>query len=193
MSLPCKRTEPEIEAFGERVRPMIVWALTLLPEPDSPTMPRISPGFSSKETPSTAPTMPSSVANLTRRSSTESSGSGRLATINAPPPQLRFRGLRESCGGGPQPDAGIEIGVDDVHDRVEEDDEECTEHRHRHERRQVERPDRLPRVEPDAREVVHGLGEDRPASDHRAEVEPEQGDDRDQRIAEDVTDAHLAL
>ena len=35
--------------------------VTLLPDPDSPTMPRVSPLRSSKLTPSTAFTMPSSV------------------------------------------------------------------------------------------------------------------------------------
>ena len=73
-------------AFGERVRPIRVWAVTLLPEPDSPTMPRISPGRRSNETPSTACTMPSSVANSTRRSSTESRGSGWARAEGFTPP-----------------------------------------------------------------------------------------------------------
>jgi hypothetical protein len=61
---------PEISAFGERVSPRIVRLATLLPEPDSPTMPRVSPLPSSKETPSTALTIPSSVLKWTLRSST---------------------------------------------------------------------------------------------------------------------------
>ena len=67
------RTEPSIRALGERVRPRIVCAVTLLPEPDSPTIASTSPGASSKETPSTACTRPPSVSKQTRRSSTVSS------------------------------------------------------------------------------------------------------------------------
>ena len=46
------------------------WLVTDLPEPDSPTMPRISPRSSSNDSPSTLLTMPSSVGKCTRRSST---------------------------------------------------------------------------------------------------------------------------
>ena len=38
---------------------MIVSAVTLLPEPDSPTIPSVSPRAELNETPSTAGTMPS--------------------------------------------------------------------------------------------------------------------------------------
>ncbi len=48
-------------------------AVTDLPEPDSPTMPTVSPAATSKDTPRTAWTSPSSVGNVTRRSSTDSS------------------------------------------------------------------------------------------------------------------------
>ena len=37
-------------AFGERVRPMIVCAVTLFPDPDSPTIATISLAPTSKET-----------------------------------------------------------------------------------------------------------------------------------------------
>ena len=46
-------------AFG--LRPMIVRQVTLLPDPDSPTMPSVWPFSTSKLTPSTALTTPSSV------------------------------------------------------------------------------------------------------------------------------------
>ena len=55
-------------AFGARVRPITVSIETLLPDPDSPTTPSIWPGSTESETPSTAFTTPSSVANRTRRS-----------------------------------------------------------------------------------------------------------------------------
>jgi len=42
---------------------MIVRHVTLLPEPDSPTIPRIWPSATENETPSTAVTVPRSVAN----------------------------------------------------------------------------------------------------------------------------------
>src|SRR2546429_234514 len=49
-----------------------------LPLPDSPTMPRLSPGYSSKLTPSTALTMPPSVANCVFRSRTWRIGFAKL-------------------------------------------------------------------------------------------------------------------
>ena len=42
-STPWKSTSPEISAYFESVRPMTVRELTLLPEPDSPTMPERLP------------------------------------------------------------------------------------------------------------------------------------------------------
>ena len=55
-------------AFDARVRPITVSIETLLPDPDSPTTPSIWPASTESETPSTAFTTPSSVANRTRRS-----------------------------------------------------------------------------------------------------------------------------
>src|ERR1700735_2316023 len=49
---------------------------TLLPEPDSPTMPRVCPVSTLKLTPRTAGTRPSGEAKLTCRSSTSSSATG---------------------------------------------------------------------------------------------------------------------
>ena len=46
---------------GVGTRPMIARLVTDLPEPDSPTMPSVSPGWISKLTPLTAWTTPSSV------------------------------------------------------------------------------------------------------------------------------------
>ena len=69
-SRPSNIARPVIRA--PRVRPMIVWVETLLPEPDSPTMPRVCPASTAKETPRTACTMPSDVLKDTCRSSTSS-------------------------------------------------------------------------------------------------------------------------
>ena len=51
-------------------RPMIVRQVTLLPQPDSPTMPSVLPFSTEKLTPSTALTMPSSVRKYVFRSLT---------------------------------------------------------------------------------------------------------------------------
>ena len=53
--------------------------MTLFPQPDSPTIPSVSPGAMSKETPSTAWIVPRRVQNWTRRSSTERSDSSPVA------------------------------------------------------------------------------------------------------------------
>ncbi len=69
-SLPSNLALPSNRAFGPRVKPISVIAVTDLPEPDSPTIATTSPRSTVNETPSTARTTPSSVANETRRSST---------------------------------------------------------------------------------------------------------------------------
>ena len=56
---------------GMAMSRMIDSAVTLLPEPDSPTMPSVSPGVERERQPLTARTMPSSVANVTSRSLTD--------------------------------------------------------------------------------------------------------------------------
>ena len=50
----------------------------VLPEPDSPTMPSVSPGATEKVTPSTALTTPRRVKKWVRRSSTCSNGIGQV-------------------------------------------------------------------------------------------------------------------
>src|SRR5437868_7682801 len=79
-------TSPSKRALVPRVSPRIVIDVTLLPEPDSPTIPRTWPRSRVKSTPSTAPTMPSSVANRTLRPLTSSSLSAiRAATVATEP------------------------------------------------------------------------------------------------------------
>src|SRR4029453_6511978 len=56
--------------FFRLLRPMIVRQVTLLPRPDSPTIPRVLPFSTEKLTPSTALTMPSSVRKYVFRSLT---------------------------------------------------------------------------------------------------------------------------
>ena len=60
-------------------------AVTVLPQPDSPTSPRVSPGARSKLTPATALTWPRAAAKFTVRSRTSSNGeaSGLTAKLFA--------------------------------------------------------------------------------------------------------------
>ena len=55
------------------------------------------------------------------------------------------------------------------------------------------RLDRFGRQLPDAVQVVDRLGQDRAAADHLRHVEAPQRDDRDQAVAQRVTQQHLAL
>src|SRR5271170_5225272 len=67
-------------------------AVTLLPLPDSPTTPRLSPSAMSNETPSTAVLQPRSPRNWTVRSSTERSG----GAISALPLQSRVEDVAQA-------------------------------------------------------------------------------------------------
>src|SRR5215467_2510337 len=69
---------------GSGISRRIDSAVTDLPLPDSPTMPRLSPGWRSKLTPSTALIIPASVLNCVRRLRT-------LRTVLANPPNLAAR------------------------------------------------------------------------------------------------------
>src|SRR5882672_4747606 len=69
-----KRISPEVMRPGRSTSCRIARMVTLLPQPLSPTTPSTWPGMTSKLVPSTARTSPSSRANETLRSRTESSG-----------------------------------------------------------------------------------------------------------------------
>ena len=64
---------------GDGISRNIESAVTLLPQPLSPTIAKVSPGMTWNETPSTARTTPSRVKNQVRRSATSRSGSIRAA------------------------------------------------------------------------------------------------------------------
>src|SRR6266566_5536058 len=85
---PSKTALPEICPPG--VSPSRLWVRTVLPLPDSPTMPRVRPRSTENETPRTACTTPSAVGKLTRRSVTSS----RLIDPSHVAPQ------RHQIGGG---------------------------------------------------------------------------------------------
>src|SRR5262245_43753772 len=61
--------------------PISASEVTLLPHPDSPTMPSVSPASTWKEMPLTACTVPRCVSNWTRRSSTSRSRSATAAQL----------------------------------------------------------------------------------------------------------------
>ncbi len=65
-SAPSNRISPPATRPGGATRPMIESAVTLLPQPDSPTMPSVRPASSAKLTPSTALNVPASVVNAVR-------------------------------------------------------------------------------------------------------------------------------
>ena len=60
---PLKRIVPPTSLPGYAVRPIIEYAVTDFPEPDSPTIPRTSPSSIEKETPLRAFTSPAGVKN----------------------------------------------------------------------------------------------------------------------------------
>src|SRR5215470_4971205 len=73
MSWPSKMISPEtIFPGGSGTRRMIDKFVTDFPEPDSPTIPNVSPRFKRNEIPSTALTTPSSVSKYVLRSFTSS-------------------------------------------------------------------------------------------------------------------------
>src|SRR4029077_8405292 len=85
---PLNNASPLVRVLAPVVSPMIVRHVTLFPEPDSPTMPRIPPFRTEKETPSTAFTTPSSVLKCVLRSRTSS----RLIPVARPFASILCRG-----------------------------------------------------------------------------------------------------
>src|SRR5580765_8414012 len=129
-SLPFQRACPELIVFDRALSPMIVRQVTLLPEPDSPTMPSVLPFSTLKLTPSTALTTPSSVRKWVRRSLTSSRAT------------LRLLG---------EPDSGVDHRIQKIDDEVEDDDRDRREHDHALHGRQVEVRDRVQRGLPEPR------------------------------------------
>ena len=77
MRSPSKRTRPPAIRPGGSMSPMIAAPVIDFPAPDSPTTPSTSPSAISKETSSTAVSVPCRLGNSTRRCSSWSKG-GRL-------------------------------------------------------------------------------------------------------------------
>src|SRR5712691_9882513 len=92
------------------------------------------------------------------------------------PPRSKSRGT----------DPRIEPDVDEVNDRAAHHDEERAVERYPHDRRQVQVADGLSGIPADTSQLEDRLGQDRSAAEDRGEIEPEEADDRDQRVAQDV-------
>src|SRR5919199_6156327 len=135
---PLKIASPLESVFRFGFSPMIVRQVTLLPEPDSPTIPSVSPFSIENETPSTALTTPSSVRKCVLRSRT--SRSAIKGTLR-------------------QPDPRIDPGVEEVDDEIEDDDRERGEDDHALDRRDVVEVEREDGRLPEPRKAVDGLGE----------------------------------
>src|ERR671934_1342399 len=85
-SRPSKVAEPERTRPARGRRPRSASAVTLFPQPDSPTMPSVSPGPMSNEIPFTACTVPPPVQKWTRRSSTARRGASGTPDRRTPAP-----------------------------------------------------------------------------------------------------------
>src|SRR5262249_20793996 len=157
--------------FGSVISRITDIIVTLLPDPDSPTIPTTSPSPTVNETPSTARTIPSSVRNETWRSLTSSRGSAGISG-----PTLCRAHTR------------VEPGIQQVDERARESDEEGAVDHRRHDHRQVERGQRVVGQQADAREAEHDLRQERAARDEDPEVEAEEAHERDHRRPKVVLD-----
>src|ERR1700755_1113479 len=136
-------TSPSNVAFGSLMSRRTDIIVTLLPDPDSPTIPSTSRRPSVKETPSTACTTPSSVLKDTLRSRTSSSGGSADVT--------RLR----------RADPRVEARVEDVGERGGDRDEDRPVDDRPHDPRQVERHERAVGEQPHARQAEPDLGDER--------------------------------
>src|SRR5205085_5101010 len=175
-SWPLNSTSPVICAWSLLMRPMTVRNDTLLPEPDSPTTPSVSPRATEKETPSTAFTRPSSVGKLTCRSLTSRSCSGTGS------PALRLRALLLRVERVAQP------VTEEVHTQHDDQDREAREPhepgRDEHlalRRVQEVPPRRRRRLDPEPEEREHRLRQDRGGHGKR-----DVHDDRPHRVRDQV-------
>src|SRR5207248_11382961 len=200
LSESCSRSRPSKCAVPLATRPArgripsSASEVTLLPQPDSPTMPSVSPAAMSNEIPLTACTVPRCVQKRTRRFSTESKGSDIRPDLFAerldlrPPPEadpaaeLRVERLTEAVADQ------VEAERRD-HDRDPRDDREPRRDlevlvRVRQHRAPL-RPRRILVAETEEREAGH-------VDDRRRERQRALHDHGRDRIREDVRDEDRA-
>jgi hypothetical protein len=82
-------------------------------------------------------------------------------------------------------DSRVEDAVQHVHEEVREDHDDRDEHDEVLNHRIVPPQDRLHQEPRDAGQIEHGLGDHEPA-DEKRELDPDHGDDREQRVLEGV-------
>src|SRR6266508_1644967 len=116
---PLKSASPLVIVFLFAFSPMTVRQVTLLPDPDSPTIPSVFPFSMLKLTPSTALTIPSSVWKYVFRSFTSRSAIDASST-GSPRAALA------------EPDPRVYPGVQKIDEQVEEDDRQCSEDDYAH-------------------------------------------------------------
>src|SRR4051794_11413153 len=133
-SAPSSQISPVTLARLPLCSPMMARLDTLLPEPDSPTMPSVLPRSRVKLSPFTAFTRPSSVGKCTCRSLSSKNG---LPVRSAEAVVVTVSVTCRLLDGSGQPHARVDEGVQDVDDHVGEDDEDGGEQDHAHDRGQV--------------------------------------------------------
>src|SRR5512137_122468 len=163
---------------GRRTSPMTAANVTLLPEPDSPTTPRHSPGRTSRSTPSTAVTTPERVAKRTTRP--------RIASSGAAAPF------------GPGARSVLEAGIEGIAQSLARD----VDREHQDQDRQAGKGADPPGVEhefasvghhrtPRGRRRLHAEPEERQAGfedDHVRQADRGHHDDRRQDVRQDLAD-----
>src|SRR5580765_6589571 len=90
--------------------------------------------------------------------------------------------------GGPDP--WVEVRIYEVDEDAEEDDEERGVDRHAHDRRQVEALHGVGGILTHSLQIEDRFRQDRAPAEHGREVEPEERDDGDQGVPQDVLDHH---
>src|SRR4051812_7537516 len=140
-SVPSSRISPLTMALVLRCRPRMAELETDLPEPDSPTIPRVLPFSRLNERPSVALTTPSTVGKWTLRSRTDRKLDNEFPSADA--------------------HARVDDGIEHVDDDVGDDDERTEEDDQADDRRQVVGEVRIEGELAEPIVVEHRLGDDR--------------------------------
>src|SRR5262249_35894920 len=117
------------------------------------------------------------------------SGTGRPGRRRPGPPNCGGTGGARSRAGWPdpsaEPDAGVEIGGEDGGDQVRQDVADREEEHHALDDEEIPAEDGVDHQPADARQGKERLGDDRVA-EQAADLEPDHGDDGDERVLEGV-------
>src|SRR5216684_1256525 len=182
MRSPEKTMRPAAMRPGGSMRPMMAAPVSDLPAPDSPTTPSTSPAPIVKETPSTAVTVPRRAAKAMRRSSTSSSGRSAGPVSDA----------MAAGHGAVDAQARVDGVVEQVDDQVDDDEEKGDQHEIGRHDGNIGKADRLDDEDAHAGPLKDGLGDDGEGDD-RAELQPGDGDHRNQRVLERMAEIDGAV